>query len=130
ITSMPAFARLGMTAGTSATRRSPGYISRGTPTIMNLPPSGPYGAAHTQYQQSDTNKLIYPRSRIFFERATPGNEWLPYGGRRGSQVGGAGRYCDATTHSVFCGTAHQIVILHANLQKSNRRSQCVNPIGR
>src|SRR5258705_255409 len=34
----PAFVRFGMTAGTSATRRSPGKLSRGTPTIMKLPP--------------------------------------------------------------------------------------------
>jgi hypothetical protein len=27
-----------MTAGTNATRRSPGKLSRGTPTIMKLPP--------------------------------------------------------------------------------------------
>src|SRR5580658_3411689 len=37
-TSRPAFARLGTTAGTIATRRSPGKLSRGTPTIMKLPP--------------------------------------------------------------------------------------------
>src|ERR1700675_1996694 len=37
-TSSPALARLGITEGTSATRRSPGKVSRGTPTIMKLPP--------------------------------------------------------------------------------------------
>src|SRR5205823_6050194 len=33
ITSIPALVMLGMTAGTSATLRSPGYVSFGTPTI-------------------------------------------------------------------------------------------------
>src|SRR6516164_7050994 len=37
-TSKPAFLRLGMTAGTKATRRSPGKVSRGTPTNMRDPP--------------------------------------------------------------------------------------------
>src|SRR5271169_2716056 len=37
-TSRPAFLRLGRTAGTRATRRSPGKISRGTPTSMKNPP--------------------------------------------------------------------------------------------
>src|SRR6202166_3716096 len=117
ITSRPAFARLGMTAGTSATRRSPGYVSRGTPTIMKLPPSGPYGVTHAQYRQSGTNKLTYPRSRIFFERATPGNEWLPCSGWRGSQAGVAGRNRDATTHSVFCRTTRQITDFTCKLAK-------------
>jgi hypothetical protein len=31
----PAFVRLGMTAGTSATRRSPGKLSRGTPMTIH-----------------------------------------------------------------------------------------------
>src|SRR5271166_7033273 len=38
-TSRPAFLRLGTTAGTRATRRSPGKISRGTPTSMKDPPA-------------------------------------------------------------------------------------------
>src|SRR5215813_9263946 len=33
-TSSPALVRLGIAAGTSPTRRSPGKLSRGTPTIM------------------------------------------------------------------------------------------------
>ena len=40
ITAKPAFTRLGMTAGTSATRRSPGYDSRGTPIFISFPPIG------------------------------------------------------------------------------------------
>src|SRR5579872_4970026 len=36
-TSRPAFARLGTTPGTRATRRSPGKLSRGTPTIIGPP---------------------------------------------------------------------------------------------
>src|SRR6185312_564842 len=35
-TSSPAFASSGTTAGVRATRRSPGYISLGTPTITGL----------------------------------------------------------------------------------------------
>src|SRR5438094_5814011 len=37
ITWRPALARLGITAGTSATRRSPGKLSRGTPMIIDPP---------------------------------------------------------------------------------------------
>src|SRR3954469_20525325 len=36
MTSRPAFMRFGTTKGTSATRRSPGYSSLGTPTITRL----------------------------------------------------------------------------------------------
>src|SRR5579863_5647823 len=36
-TSRPALARLGITPGTRATRRSPGKLSRGTPTIIGPP---------------------------------------------------------------------------------------------
>src|SRR5215469_8314020 len=47
--SSPAVVRFGTTTGTNATRRSPGKLSRGTPTIMKFPP-GPkpltYGIAH------------------------------------------------------------------------------------
>src|SRR5579864_971559 len=69
INSRPALARLGMTMGTSATRRSPGYVSRGTPTIIALPPSGPYGVTHAHDQQFETNGLICPsQSREFSSR--------------------------------------------------------------
>src|ERR1700692_4091098 len=74
ITSMPAFARLGMTMGTSATRRSPGYVSRGTPTIMNLPPYGPYGVTHTQHQRSKTNRPSCPSQSREFSLRGPRQE--------------------------------------------------------
>src|SRR5256714_10807927 len=37
--SRPSFAKVGSTAGTNETRRSPGKLSRGTPTIMQQPPT-------------------------------------------------------------------------------------------
>lgn len=118
-----------MTAGTIATRRSPGYVSRGTPTIIQLPPSSPYRVAHTQYRQSETNGLICPsQSREFSSRGPRRCEWLPCGGRRGSETGGAGADHNATTHFISCGTTRQIIILHANLRKSNRRWQVGNTV--
>src|SRR2546421_6076076 len=37
--SRPSFVKLGITPGTNETRRSPGKLSRGTPTIMQQPPT-------------------------------------------------------------------------------------------
>src|ERR1035437_9502739 len=73
-TSIPALERLGMTVGTNATRRSPGYVSRGTPTIMNLPPFDTSRVAHTQNQQCEMIRPAYPKSRISFEKDAPENE--------------------------------------------------------
>src|SRR5215472_17082008 len=51
-TSKPAFVRFGTTTGTSATRRSPGKLSRGTPTIMKFPP-GPKPSTYWELHSID-----------------------------------------------------------------------------
>jgi hypothetical protein len=50
---------VGITAGTNATRRSPGNVSRGTPTIMNAPPCPStlfHLTKHQQLSDEDTHK--------------------------------------------------------------------------
>src|SRR5580704_11070648 len=74
MTSTPAFARLGMTMGTSATRRSPGYVSRGTPTIIELPPCGSYGVAHAQDQRIETIVPTFPNQNREFTSRGPRQE--------------------------------------------------------
>src|SRR5579863_713213 len=118
MTSMPALARLGMTMGTSATRLSPGYVSRGTPTIMNLPPSGP-SARHTRSIRNPRQTVQPAQAKVenFLREGHARNEWLQCSGRRGSQASGAGHNRDATTHSVSCRNAHQTMDFTCKLAK-------------
>src|SRR5579863_1044677 len=110
ITSMPAFARLGMTMGTSATRRSPGYVSRGTPTIIQLPPSSPlqHNAALHAYSTIRNVRLNLPKpsSRIFFERATPGKNRFHVAARAGHKLWALGAI--ATKPSLYLYLNHTL----------------------
>src|SRR5271157_5937609 len=64
-TSRPTFARLGITAGTSATRRSPGKLSRGTPTIMK-PPRW-CSLFRQQNNAGDHHQRIHRKSAFYLE---------------------------------------------------------------
>src|SRR5215467_5115786 len=65
-TSKPAFARLGMTEGTSAMRRSPGKISLGTPMIIGLQPARAFSDAAVEERGS-----IFPPFVILSPQTVP-----------------------------------------------------------
>src|SRR5207302_9126700 len=62
ITSIPALVMLGMTAGTSATLRSPGYVSFGTPTITlsSFPCREPWQAQACSLSQPGSESFHAP----------------------------------------------------------------------
>src|SRR5665213_1015624 len=121
---MPAFARWGMTMGTSPTRRSPGYVSRGTPTIIRLSPFDSNVVAHMQIQQSGKHNQNCPRQGREFSSRGPrqvrmASMWHPEQAlSRRLLVVFAAR--PVTLLSVEPHT--EAPILHGIFRKSNRRS--------
>src|SRR5690349_4651989 len=121
MTSIPALTRLGMTMGTSATRRSPGYVSRGTPTIITLPPLSSYRVTHSQYRQSETNGLAFPSRIREFSSRGPRQEMNGFHIAAGVDPKLAAMGATATRPLILYAAGHhtELQILHANLPKSN-----------
>ena len=61
-TSRPAFARFGITMGTSATRRSPGKLSLGTPTITKPLPRRVWCAPCASARPCSKRSILYIRA--------------------------------------------------------------------